>query len=140
MGLDMTRQILLQVIEENHITNAQQLTAFLWNDNSKGIITPYPKGYDESLWEDRIKQIRAFYADVLLKKKYRRKRGTKPHINNLLKSKTRKRYVRRDEYSDFHATTQSETEPSYNRLDLVLKAVDKKRYWLETAQHQSRNF
>lgn len=80
MGLDMTRQTLLQVIDENHITNAQQLTAFFWSDNSKGIITPYPKGYGESLWEDRIKQIRAFYADVLTKKKYSRKKGTNPHI------------------------------------------------------------
>jgi hypothetical protein len=80
VGLDMARLSLLQVIDENHITNAQQLTAFFWNDNSKGVLTPYPKEYGESLWEDRIKRIRAFYADVLQNKKNRRKKGIKPHI------------------------------------------------------------
>ena len=65
--MDKNRTI-LSVIRHNHITNAQELTAFLMGDESKGILTPYPKGYGVQLWKERLKVLRGFYGCVLKKK------------------------------------------------------------------------
>ena len=58
----MVKQTVLQVIDENHITNAQQLTAFFLNDSSKGVLSSYQEGYGEMLWEERMRLLRDFYA------------------------------------------------------------------------------
>lgn len=74
----MVKQTVLQVIDENHITNAQQLTAFFLNDSSKGVLSSYQEGYGEMLWEERMRLLRDFYAYLLPKRKYRKK-GRRPN-------------------------------------------------------------
>lgn len=70
----MVKQTVLQVIDENHITNAQQLTAFFLNDSSKGVLSSYQEGYGEMLWEERMRLLRDFYAYLLPKKKISQER------------------------------------------------------------------
>lgn len=94
----MDKRTLLQVVEENHITNAQQFTAFFLNDSSKGFLSPYPKGYGESLWEEKLNLLRTFYAITLPKRKYRKK-GQKPNKHHLITSKI-KRYGTLENFSE----------------------------------------
>jgi hypothetical protein len=74
----MVKQTVLQVIGEKHITNAQQLTAFFLNDSSKGVLSPYQERYGEMLWKERMRLLRALYADLLPKRIYRKK-GRRPN-------------------------------------------------------------
>lgn len=85
--MDKNRTI-SNVIRQNHITNARELTAFLMGDESKGILTPYPKGYGKQLWKEKIKELRGFYDSVLKENSSKRqKRRNKKHQNRFVTKK-----------------------------------------------------
>ncbi len=58
----MANSTVISIIEVHRIRNAQQLTAFLTGDKSKGIITPYPACYGASLWVLRLQALKDFYG------------------------------------------------------------------------------
>ena len=77
--MDKNRTI-SNVIRQNNITNARELTTFLLGDESKGILTPYPKGYGKQLWKEKIKELRGFYDSVLKENSSKKqKRRNKKH-------------------------------------------------------------
>ncbi len=65
----MARSTVIGIIETHRIRNAQQMTAFLTGDESKGIITPYPEGFGASLWVPRLQALKDFYGVNTRKKK-----------------------------------------------------------------------
>ncbi|MBR3559194.1 MAG: hypothetical protein IKN78_10010 [Bacteroidales bacterium] len=58
----MTNKSVTSIIRTHRIANAQQLTACLTGEESKGFLTPYPKGFGIALWKRRLKALKDFYA------------------------------------------------------------------------------
>lgn len=71
---------ILDVIQHHHIFNAEELTAFFLRDASKGILTPYPKGFGVTLWKNELTALAAFYGVCRNRRKMKRNQRNKTKL------------------------------------------------------------